>query len=117
MNAARKSLPSRSSSVVLCRAVRAGQLSRRKKATMTTIATMSAINVKATGQERRPGLDDFNMGDWTLGTERLLGSGGNRARARARARASTNTPGCVYKKLPPPTPDRREGRLFPPEQS
>jgi hypothetical protein len=23
----------------------------------------------------------------------------------------------MYKKLPPPTPDRREGRLFPPEQS
>ena len=23
----------------------------------------------------------------------------------------------IPKKLPPPTPDRREGRLFPPEQS
>ena len=27
------------------------------------------------------------------------------------------SPSFVIKKVPPPTPDRREGRLFPPEQS
>jgi hypothetical protein len=47
----------------------------------------------------------------------VLCSGPNRARASARARARRKDQAFVTKKLPPPTPDGREGRLFPPEQS
>jgi len=57
MKAARKSLPSLSSSALLCRAVRAGQLSRRKKMINTTATMNSAISVKASGQEIRARVD------------------------------------------------------------
>jgi len=42
---------------VLCCAVRAGQVSMRQKITVTTIATMMAIKVNASGQEMRPDLE------------------------------------------------------------
>jgi hypothetical protein len=57
IKALRKSLPSFSSSAVLCCAVRAGQVSMRQKITVTTIATMMAIKVNASGQEMRPDLE------------------------------------------------------------
>src|SRR5207249_2226387 len=59
MKAARKSFPSRSSSAVLCFAVRAGQLSKRRKTTTTTDATTSAIKAKAIGHENRASPADF----------------------------------------------------------
>ena len=62
-----------------------------------TAATMSATKANAAGQENRPQVADFDIGRWTLSVERLL-------------RFSP-------KKIPPPTPEGREGRLFPPEQS
>jgi len=37
--------------------VRAGQVSMRQKITVTTIATMMAIKVNASGQEMRPDLE------------------------------------------------------------
>ncbi|PYI73339.1 MAG: hypothetical protein DMF02_01215 [Verrucomicrobia bacterium] len=66
MKAARRSFPNRSSSAVLSRAVRAGQLSRRTKITMTIVATMSATSVNAVGHVTRAGVADFNIGRWML---------------------------------------------------
>jgi hypothetical protein len=57
IKALRKSLPSFSSSAVLCCAVRAGQVSMRQKMIMNAIATMMAIKVNASGQEMRPDLE------------------------------------------------------------
>ena len=57
-------------------------------------APMSAISVNAIGQEILLRLTDFGIGRCTL-------------------EFSSSHP----KKVPPPTPDGREGRLFPPEQS
>ena|SRR6266700_3754925 len=91
-----KSLPSLSNSLVPCAAVRAGQLSRRRKTMMTTAAIMSARSVNAIGHENRPDSADFDMERWKLNVGRFL---------------------FTPKKVPPPTPDGREGRLFPPEQS
>jgi hypothetical protein len=36
---------------------------------------------------------------------------------RSKSKSKKKEPDFVCKKLPPPTPDGREGRLFPPEQS
>jgi hypothetical protein len=57
---------------VLCRAIRAGQVSMRKKMIRITIATMNAISVNATGQEIRPEIADFDIERWTLSVGRLL---------------------------------------------
>src|SRR5712671_2769320 len=89
MKAERTSLPRRSNSPVPCLTVRAGQVSRRRKTSTTTDAIMSAIKAKAIGQENRDALAEIFF-------IRLRG---------------------YRKKVPPPTPDGREGRLFPPEQS
>ena len=61
-----------------------------------TAAMMSATKANAAGQENRPQVADFDIGRWTLSVGRFL---------------------LVPKKIPPPTPEGREGRLFPPEQS
>src|SRR5436190_18915324 len=55
--AARKSLPSRSSSVVLCFVARAGHVSRRTNTTTITIAAKSAISVNASGHDTRARFD------------------------------------------------------------
>jgi hypothetical protein len=47
---------------VLCRAVRAGQLSKRKKMINTTAAMNSAISVKASGHDIRLAAADFDIG-------------------------------------------------------
>src|SRR5438477_3682333 len=60
-NAERRLLPSLSSSAVLCRAVRAGQLSKRKKMTTTTIAKISAIRANAIGHATRCGFAEFDI--------------------------------------------------------
>jgi hypothetical protein len=52
--AERTSFPKRSSSAVLCLAVRAGQLSTRRKMRTIAATTMSATKVKASGHEIRP---------------------------------------------------------------
>src|SRR5689334_20008886 len=62
INAERKFLPSRSSSAVLCRPVRAGQLSKRQKIIRTTNARMTAISVHAIGHATRYGFADFDIG-------------------------------------------------------
>jgi hypothetical protein len=51
-------------------------------------------SVTATGQENLPEVSEFDIGHWAFSV--LFKS---------------------PKKVPPPTPDGREGRLFPPEQS
>src|SRR5947207_11226450 len=56
-----QSLPNFSSSAVLCRAVRAGQVSRRTKMITTTTAMMSAISANAVGQEIRPESADLDI--------------------------------------------------------
>jgi hypothetical protein len=110
-NAARRFLPSLSSSAVLCRAVRAGQLSKRKKMIKIVIAMVRAKSVNAIGHATRYGFADFDIGRSALTVSVQTQS--SKSRSRARRKRRTFAP----KKLPPPTPDRREGRLFPPEQS
>src|SRR5205807_7654894 len=110
-----KFLPNFSSAAVLCRAVRAGQLSTRKKMITVVIATIRATTVNAIGHETRCDFTGFDIGCLTLSVERFFSSG-NRARACLRASAKRNRQTFVCKKLLHPTPDRREGRLFPPEQ-
>jgi hypothetical protein len=47
---------------VLCRAVRAGQLSKRKKMIKIVIAMVSAKSVNAIGHATRYGFADFDIG-------------------------------------------------------
>jgi hypothetical protein len=96
---------------VLCRAVRAGQLSKREKMIKIVIAMVSATSVNAIGHDTRYGFADFDIGRSALTVSVQTQS----SKSRSRARRKRRTFGA--KKLPPPTPDRREGRLFPPEQS
>src|SRR4029077_19629180 len=110
-NGVRRSFQSLSSSAVLCRAVRAGQLSKRKKMTKIVIAIVRAISVNAIGHATRYGFVDFDIGRCALTVSVQTQSSKSRSRARRKRRTFGS------KKLPPPTPDRREGRLFPPEQS
>ena len=51
---------------------------------------------------------------WTFGVKHFVF---RRNRARADHEQEESGERFYPKKLPPPTPDRREGRLFPPEQS
>ena len=71
---------------------------------------MMAIKVNASGQEMRPEIAGFDIERWRLGVgfahALIEHEQGQEKEAEFRP-----------KKLPPPTPDRREGRLFPPEQS
>jgi len=115
-NAARKFLPSRSSSAVLCRAVRAGQLSKRKKMIKIVVPIISATIVSAIGHAMRDPFADFDIGRSTLGVERFCSDGIEQEQDHEQEQEESGERLCP-KKLPPPTPDRREGRLFPPEQS
>jgi len=96
MKAARTSRPNFSSPAVLWAAVRAGQLSTRRKIIRVIAARMSTTSVTAIGQANRPRTAAFEIECWTFSVGRFL---------------------FRFKKVPPPTPDGREGRLFPPEQS
>src|SRR6266540_2026550 len=120
MKAERKSLPSLSSSRALCRAVRAGQVSTRKKMTKATTAMISAMSANAAGQSTCPDLADFDIGvgRWALSVERfsfaqavIEQEHGHRQEQEERGQTSS------AKNYRPPRPIGREGRLFPPEQS
>src|SRR5262249_34198671 len=110
-----KFLPSLSSSAVLCRAVRAGQLSSRKKMTMVVIAKMRATIVSAIGHETRRDFAEFDIGCLTLSVSVSSQPAIEQEHDRQQEQKETGRR-LACKKLPPPTPDRREGRLFPPEQ-
>ena len=75
-----KFLPNFSSAAVLCRAVRAGQLSTRKKMITVVIATIRATTVNTIGHETRCDFAEFDIGCLTLSVERFFSSG-NRAGA------------------------------------
>jgi hypothetical protein len=115
-NAERRSLPSLSSSDVLCRAVRAGQLSKRKKMIKIVVATVSATSVNATGHATRYWFADFDIGRSTFRVDRFCSDAIEQEQDHEQEQEESRERLCP-KKLPPPTPDRREGRLFPPEQS
>src|SRR3954454_22958721 len=66
--AERRFLPSLSSSAVLCRAVRAGQLSKRKKTTRMVVAMISATSVNAIGHATRCGIPNLDIGRSALST-------------------------------------------------
>jgi hypothetical protein len=53
---------------VLCRAVRAGQLSKRQKTTRIVVAMITAIIVNAIGHPTRCGVPDFDPGCSALST-------------------------------------------------
>jgi len=108
-------LPSLSSSAVLCRAVRAGQLSKRKKMTRIVVAMISATNVNAIGRATRCGFADFDMERSTFGVERFCSDAIEQEQDHQQEQEESGN--VCPQKVPPPTPDRREGRLFPPEQS
>src|SRR5690349_8426241 len=114
IKASRKSSPTFSSCSVLCCAVRAGQVSTRQKIITMTAAMKSAIKMNASGQEMPPDLADFAIERWMLGVcfaEALI------EHEQEHEQEHEERAKFPSKKLPPPTPDRREGRLFPPEQS
>src|SRR5215471_15263984 len=71
INAARRFFPSLSSSAVLCRAVRPGQLSKRKKMIKIVVPILSATSVSAIGHAMRYRFSDFDIGRSTLGAERF----------------------------------------------
>jgi hypothetical protein len=85
-NAARRFLPSLSSSAVLCCAVRAGQLSKRKKMTKIVIAMVSATSVNAIGHATRCGFADFDIGRSALSVSVQTQSSKSRSRARRKRR-------------------------------
>src|ERR1700730_6102402 len=129
IKAERKSRPRRSRSAVPWVSVRAGQLSNRRKIITTTAATMSATSVNATGQEIRPRVRNFEIGPSRTGIcWKFIRSAPASLSATPAALPCTSLVPLapfrvgrllllVPKKVPPPTPDGREGRLFPPEQS
>src|SRR5262245_49922179 len=111
INAARRFLPRRSSSAVLCRAVRAGQVSKRKKMIRIVAPIMSAKSVSAIGHTIRYRFADFDIKGWPLSVSvHAIEQEQDHEQEESGERWSPE-------KLPPPTPDRHEGRLFPPEQS
>jgi hypothetical protein len=72
---------------------------------------MSASNVKATDHESRPETREFDIESRSTNDECRIN---DEWRKKGRFIILSN---FVIKKVPPPTPDGREGRLFPPEQS
>src|SRR5215831_9151554 len=66
INAARRFFPRRSSSAVLCRAVRAGQVSKRKKMIRIVAPITSATSVSAIGHAIRYWFADFDIKGWPL---------------------------------------------------
>ena len=73
----------------------------------------SATSAKTTGHEIRPEIPDFDMKRWTLSVGRFVQA----VIEQDQDYEYEESMDFVCKKVPPPTPDRREGRLFPPEQS
>src|SRR5262245_37208767 len=116
MNAARRLLPSLSNSAVLCRAVRAGQPSKRKTMTRIVVAMISATSVNAIGHATRCGFADFDIGRSMFGVGSFCSDAIEQEQDHEQEQEQSSER-FVPKNLPPPTPDRREGRLFPPEQS
>src|SRR5262249_7751823 len=116
MKAARRFLPSLSNSAVLCCAVRAGQLSKRKKMTTIVVAMISATNINAIGHATRCRFADFNIGRSSFGVEGFCSRAIEQEQDHEQEQEESGER-LSPKKLPPPTPDGREGRLFPPEQS
>src|SRR5215472_16139830 len=110
-----KFFPSFSSSAALCRAVRSGQLSKRTKMITIVIATMRATTVNAIGHETRCDFAEFDIGCLTLSVSVSSQPAIEQEHDRQQEQKETGRR-FACKKLPPPTPDRREGRLFPPEQ-
>src|SRR5439155_19803784 len=107
--------PSLYRSAVLCRGVRDGQVCDRKKMIRTTLAKMSAIRANARGHQRLYSFPELSIGCSPFGVERLSST---RQSSKTLITSKNEEEGvCPPKKLPPPTPDGREGRLFPPEQS
>ena len=77
---------------------------------------MSAKSVNAVGHVTRPEFADFNIGRWTLCVERFFQALIEQEREHEQEQEEKGR-FSAPKKVPPPTPDGREGRLFPPEQS
>ena len=75
---------------------------------------MSATTVSAIGHAMRYPFADFDIGRSTLGVERFCSDAIEQEQDHEQEESRER---LYPKKLPPPTPDRREGRLFPPEQS
>jgi hypothetical protein len=72
---------------------------------------MSATNVSAIGHAIRYRFADFDIKGWPLSVSvHAIEQEQDHEQEESRERLGP-------KKLPPPTPDRHEGRLFPPEQS
>ena len=109
MKAARRFLPSLSSSAVLCRAVRAGQLSKRKKMIKIVIAMVSAKSVNAIGHATRYGLADFDMGRSTLSVSVQTQSSKSKITSKSKKKAATFVP----KKYRPPHPIGVKGGCSP----
>jgi hypothetical protein len=72
---------------------------------------MSVTSVNATGHATRYGFADFDIGRSALTVSVQTQSSKSKITSKKKAA------NVRRQKLPPPTPDRREGRLFPPEQS
>jgi hypothetical protein len=72
---------------------------------------MSATSVSAIGHAIRYRFADFDIKGWPLSVSvHAIEQEQDHEQEESRERGGP-------KKLPPPTPDRHEGRLFPPEQS
>ena len=111
MKAARRFLPSLSSSAVLCRAVRAGQLSKRKKMTRIVVAMISATNVNAIGHATRCGFADFDIGRSTFGVERFCSYAIEQEQDREQEQEESGN--VVPKKYRPPHPIGVKGGCSP----
>src|SRR5215468_9974014 len=85
INAARRFFPRRSSSAVLCRAVRAGQVSKRKKMTRIVAAITSATSVSAIGHAMRYGFADFDIRRWALSVSVQTQSSKSKIRSKKKA--------------------------------
>jgi hypothetical protein len=79
---------------------------------MTIVATMSATSVNAVGHVTRPEFADFNIGRCALSV--FFSRYSSKSVSTSKEKEADFR---LQKKVPPPTPDGREGRLFPPEQS
>jgi hypothetical protein len=75
---------------------------------------ISATTANVIGHATRYGFADFDIGRSTFGVERFCSDAIEQEQDHEQEESGER---FGAKKLPPPTPDRREGRLFPPEQS
>src|SRR5262245_11114955 len=111
-NAARKFLPSLSSSAVLCRAVRAGQLSKRKKMIKLVVPIISATIVSAIGHAMRDPFADFDIGRSTLGVERFCSDGIEQEQITTKSKKKAAN-ACALKNYRPPRPIGVKGGCSP----